>query len=158
MLGQHLRTWREAVHDECAQQQRHRSACRHSERNRRNQVAAFLGIVRTLRGDDPANIALTEVLGVLFGADRVTVRHPVDHCGAKARHRAQQRAKAAATQHQPPVPARIANTVPLRALLAAHSAIGARDARAFNRHLGQFWQRENAERDWHERQVVPQIQ
>ena len=94
MLGQHLRPGREPVHQEGAEQDRHRGARRHAERNGRHQVTAFLGIVGALRRDHAAHVAGAEGFGILLGALRVAIGDPVDHRRADAGDRAKRRCRA----------------------------------------------------------------
>ena len=158
MFGEHFRPGHEAVNEEGAEQDRHAGARRHAERDGRHQRAAFARIGGAFGGDDAAHVAGAEGLRrALFGAQRVAVGNPVDHRGADAGNGAHRRADPRAAQNQEPV---------VQAILDAeqHAGLGVeRHAFLHDRHapdgeVAQFRQRENAERQRHQRQAVPQIQ
>ena len=68
VFRQHVRPRHEAVNQERAEQDRHRGAARHPERDGRHQMAALAGVGRALGGDHAADVALAEGLGgALFG-------------------------------------------------------------------------------------------
>ena len=158
MLGQHVRPGHQAVNQERAEQDRHAGARRHAEGDGRDQRAALAGIGRAFGGDDAAHVAGAESLARAFlGAQRMAVGDPVDHRGADAGNGAHRRAEPRAAQDQEPM---------LHAVLHAeqHAALGVErhafldDRRAADGEIAQLRQRENAERQRHQRQAVPQIQ
>ena len=157
MFCQHFRPGHQAVNQECAEQDRHAGARRHAERHGRNQRAALAGIGRAFCGDDAAHVAGAECFRrAFFGAQRVAVGDPVDHRGADAGNGAHRRPKPRAAQDQEPM---------FHAILHAeqHAALGVErhalldDCHAADGEIAQFRQRENAERERHQRQAVPQI-
>ena len=157
MLGQHLRPRRQPVHQKGAEQDRHRGAGRHAERDGRHQVAALLGVVGAFRRDHAAHVASAEGLGVLLGALRVAVGDPVDHRRADAGNGAEPGAEHATAQHQPPILGHVAHALPLAGEIDVRRVV-AGDALARHRKLAELRQRENAERRRNERHAVPQIE
>ena len=105
MLGEHVGAGHEAVREEGAEQDRHAGAARNAEGDRRDERAAFLGVVGALRGDDAAHVALAEALLRAFlgrarrGRRRASRRPPPPMPGMAP----SAAPIAAAAQDQPPV-------------------------------------------------------
>jgi hypothetical protein len=137
MLGQHVRTRRQSVHQEGAEQDRHRGAGGDAKRNGRQQMTTLFGIVGAFRRDHAAHVAGAEAFRVLFGALRITVCDPVDHRRADAGNGAEPGAEHAAAQHQPPVPHHIAHAFPLARHVNVRRIV-AGDALARHRKLGEL--------------------
>ncbi len=119
-------------------------------------MPAFLGIVRRDCRDHAADIALAEILGVLLGAHGMAIGDPVDHRRAEPRHRAEERAEGRAAQDQPPILQRVMPALPLAVQIDAR-VIFVDDGAARRRHIDQLGDGEDAERERHQRQLVPEI-
>ena len=144
------------MNQEGAQQQRHRGRGRYAERNGRHQRPTLLGVVGTLRGDHAAHVALAEtLLGALYGAPGVPVRDPRNDRRADPRNGSQHTADARPAQYQK----EIGQGIPHAGQLSpAHvqSAVLAQ-ALACDRHVGDLRQREQPERQRHQRDAFEQV-
>jgi len=120
-------------------------------------MTAFAGVGGAFGSDDTAHVAAAEGLRrTLLGPQGVPVGDPVDDCDANPRDRPHGGPDPRAAQDQEPV---------LEAILDAeqHAGLGV-DHLAFRHHrhpsdrqVAELGQRENAERDRHQRQPVPEI-
>ena len=159
MLRQHVRAVHETEDEERAEQDRHRGASRHPERDRRNQRAAFLRIVRRARTEHAAHVAGAEALALLGGARAlggVAVGHPLRDRAAHAGHDADEGPDQAAADGQPEVAEGILHALE-RALADATRGQRAGDRGAAHREIDDLGNGKNPDQHRHELEPVPQV-
>src|SRR6185369_14989558 len=159
VLGQHFRSRHDTHNEKTAEQDCHGAAPRHTESNRRNQLAAFFGIVGRAGTQYTANISFAEsaaFLRIRRALNRMCIRHPLRHTTAGPRHDADENTDDGATKNKPKMAEGIFDAFHDAAAQIFRRSV-ARNGSAANRQIDDFRNGEDTDENGDKIEPVPEI-